>query len=441
MINSFIRNTIVAKNKLVFVTFILLVLLSFVFVLSNGAITYLDTNAYFKLRPYVSAGYPFFLRGLYFIFKEHYLTVVIWVQFLATIISIYIFVFHFLKLFSLKTYQYIILLLLLFYPVFDSNVYIINSVATEGLSFALFLQVIHLSYRVFIQRKFKATILLGLLLVVLITIRGQFQFLILTFLLIECMIGYCKRKFKIKYVMVFLMIPMSVFVIDNVYHKVVHQQYFSTPFVWTAFVTPVLFVADDADVKYLETENQKEVFKLVKSQFKAKGVDNASHKYYEEPIDYNYFFYHYELPTLCNQTVKRDVLNYYLFKKEKNLANVIEAHFKLENTHKELFFELFPHVFNKWFNLVFQSFKTGIGGMPVAIIYVLSLVLLFLEYIKRQHKLVLWAFFLLLTVLLNRVLISVSVHGLTRYFFYTHWIVVFLLFLGINNFVDKKVKS
>ncbi|MFD0965061.1 hypothetical protein [Pseudofulvibacter geojedonensis] len=415
--------------------------MSFVFLLIQGPITYLDTNAYFGLRPYVSAGYPFFLRSLHFIFKENYLNAVVGIQFIAIIISIYVFVFCFLKHFHLKIYQYITILLLLFYPVFDSNVYTVTSVSTEGVSFALFLQVIHLSYRVFIQRKFKSAVLLCLFVVILITIRGQFQFLILVFLLTELVLSFYAKKLKLKYIIVFLMIPLSVFVIDNVYHKIIHKQYFSTPFVWTAFVTPVLFVADDTDVEYLETENQKEIFNLVKSKFKAKGVDNSSHKYYEEPIDYNYFFYHYELPTLCNQTVKRDVLDYYLLDKEKSLPNVLEAHFKLEKTHKELFFELLPHVFKKWFKLVFQSFKTGIGGMPIVLVYVLSLILLFLEYVKNQNKLVLWAFFLLLVVLVNRVLISVSVHGLTRYFFYTHWIAVFLLFLGINNFVSKRNKS
>lgn len=427
-----------SKALLLEILFAVLCVVSLVFVLNKGALTYADSRAYFGMWPYVSAGYPFFLRVLHFIFGENYPSVAVGVQYIAVTGSIYVFVFHFLKLFKLKIYQNAILLVLLFYPIFDSNIYMVTNISTEGLCFALFLQVIHLSYRTFIKREFKFAVVLFVTVVVLITIRGQFQFLIPVFLLIELILLYVKKKLAIKYILVFLMIPLSVFTIDNVYHKIIQKQYFSTPFAWTAFVTSVLFVADDSDVKYLETENQKNVFKLVKSSFKDKGIDNRSHKYHEEPIDYNYFFYHYELPTLCNQTVQQVVLDYYLIGKERNTSNIVNAYLKLEATHKELFITLLPHVFTKWFGLAFQNFKTGIGGISVIVLYVLSLVLLFIEFVKKQNKLILWAVFLLIVLLINRVVISVSVHGLTRYFFYTHWIPVFLLSIGVNRIFNKE---
>lgn len=425
------------KDLLLKILFTVLSVIALIFVLNKGALTYADSRAYFGMWPYVSAGYPFFLRGLHFLFGNDYPIAAVSVQFIAVTSSIYVFIFHFLKIFKLKAYQYVVLLLLLFYPIFDSNIYMVTNISTEGLCFALFLQVMHLSYRTFIQREFKSALLLFFTVVVLITIRGQFQFLIPVFLLIEFTLYYVKKKLAIKYLFTFLMIPLFVFTIDNVYHKVIQKQYFSTPFAWTAFVTSVLFVAEDTDVDYLETENQKEVFKLVKSSFKDKGVDNTSHKYHEEPIDYNYFFYHYELPTLCNQTVQQDVLDYYLIGKERNTSNIVNAYLKLERTHKELFMALIPHVFTKWFGLAFQNFKTGIGGISVTLMYALSLVLLFIEYVKKQNKLILWAVFLLTVLLINRVVISISVHGLTRYFFYTHWIPVFLLSIGVNSLMSR----
>lgn len=426
-----------SKLKSLRIVFILLSLASLVFVYDTGALLYNDSNAYFGMWPYVSAGYPFFLRGLHFIFGDHYAIAAVGVQFIVVLSSIYIFVFHFLKIFKLKTYQYIILLLLLFYPVFDSNIYMITNISTEGLCFALFLQVVYLSYLTFIKRKFKSTILLLFTTVILITIRGQFQFLIPIFLLIEILIGYTKKKFNFKYFIIILMIPLAVFLIDNVYHRVIQKQYFSTPFAWTAFVTSVLYLADDSDIQYLETENQKEVFKLVKSKFKEKGIGYQDHKYFEEPIDYNYFFYHYELPTLCNQTVQEEVLFYYLQGKERNVENVVAGYLKLEKTHKELFFKLLPSVFNKWIALAIQNFKTGIGGVSVVLLYLYSLIFLFVNYLKTKQEKVLFAIILLLCILVNRAVISVSVHGLTRYFFYTHWMSIFLLFIGINKFMDK----
>ena len=312
-----------SKLKLLKAIFIVLSFASLFFVYDKGALLYNDSNAYFGMWPYVSAGYPFFLRSLEFIFGDNYPSAAVIIQFITVLTSIYIFIFYFLNSFQLKTYQSVILLLLLFYPVFDSNIYMITNISTEGLCFALFLQVVYLSYLYFIKRKFKYAILLLFITVILISIRGQFQFLIPVFLFIEILLCCVKKKFSLKYFVLILMIPLSVFLIDNVYHKVVHKQYFSTPFAWTAFVTSVLYLADDSDVQYLETENQKQVFKLVKSKFKEKGIGYQDHKYFEEPIDYNYFFYHYELPTLCNQTVQQEVLNYYLQGKERNVENVV----------------------------------------------------------------------------------------------------------------------
>ncbi|MGB0896769.1 MAG: hypothetical protein ACPGU9_03600 [Flavobacteriaceae bacterium] len=425
------------KKHAIQYVFIILSITSLLFVGVKGPLLYNDSNAYFGMWPYVSAGYPFFLRSLHVVFGDMYPMAAVTLQYIAVIVSIYVFVTKFLTLFKLQTYQYILILLLLFYPVFDSNVYMITNISTEGLCFALFLQVIHLSYRVLFLHDVKLLLLLWLFMIVLVSIRGQFQFLVPVFIAIELVRFFMTKKWSFKHLIVLFTIPLAVFVVDNVYHKLIQKQYFSTPFVWTAFVTSILFVADDADVEFLDTENQKEVFKLVKAKFKEKGVDNKSHKYYEEPIDYNYFFYHYELPTLCNQTVQQDVLNYYLEGQPRDTEHIVAAYLKLERTHKELFFQLFPHVFQKWSALTFQNFKTGIGGVSIAIAYIFALVILLMYYAKTHQTLLLWMSCLLVVLLLNRVVVSVSVHGLTRYFFYTDWITVFLLFLGVNMYRQK----
>ncbi len=421
------------NNKTVKSIFAILALIALVFVVNKESILSHDSNAYFGMWPYVSAGYPFFLRGLNFLVGDAYATAAIALQFVAVIGSIYVFVKHFLSQFSLQTYQLIILMCLLFYPIFDSNIYAVNNISTEGLSFALFLQVIYFSYLSFIKRNFKSYIILMALTVLLITIRGQFQFLIPVFISIEVLLWWKEKQLKWKHYILIFMIPLLVFSIDNVYHKVVQKQYFSTPFAWTAFVTSVFFVSDDSDVQYLETEEQKIIFKLVKQQFKKKGIGYQDHKYFEEPIDYNYFFYHYEFPTLCNQTVQQDVVNYYLKGKENNVKNAVHAYLNAERINKQLFIKLVPHVFTKWVGLVFQNFKTGIGGMSVVLLYIISLFLLLKRFYERKENIILFCIFLLLAILVNRVVISLSIHGLTRYFFYTHWMVVFLLFLGINK--------
>ena len=51
----------------------------------------------------------------------------------------------------------------------------------------------------------------------------------------------------------------------------------------------------------------------------------------------------------------------------------------------------------------------------------------------NNDKLLLFAALLFLVILANKVLVSITVHSIIRYFFYTNWIPVFLLFLGLNT--------
>jgi len=245
----------------------------------------------------------------------------------------------------------------------------------------------------------------------------------------EFIIWVKTKKVNSKAIVVFVMLPLLVFVIDNTYHKIVQKKFFSTPFTWTTLVTSVLFVSDEEDVSYVKTEEARAVFKLIHQKFEEKGVGYDKHKYHKEPIDYNYIFFHYEYPTICNQTIQREAVNYF----EEQHQDPIQAYLDTERVHKQLFFDLLPHKFFKWIALGFQSFKMGLGGLSVALVFLVSLGLLLLTYFKTGNQLFLFLAFLLLIILANRALVSLSVHSIIRYFFYTNWVPIFLLFLGVNK--------
>ena len=421
--------------KTVVYTFIALSILALIFVVNTGALVYADTRAYFGMWPYVSSGYPFFLRGLHFIFGSSYPEVAVTVQYVVVLTSIFCFLKCFLTNFSLKTYQLLLLVVLLFYPIFDTNVLAITNVTTEGICYALFLQIMHLCYVLFVKRNLKYYPLLIVLTVLLISIRGQFIFLTPLYALAEIFIFYKERKFQPKVLVFILLIPICTFAIDNVYHKVVQKQFFSTPFTWTALASSVLFVSDEADIQYLNTTEEKEVFRTIHKHFRQKGIGYMDHKYHAEPIDYNYYFFHYEFPTICNQTVQREVVAYY----EGKSIPTIQAYLEAEQTNKQLFLSLLPVNFSKWFLLVFQSFITGLGGVFIPLIYAVLCCLLLQVYFKTSNTVALFCALLLLLILMNRVVVSISVHGLTRYFFYTNWIPVLLVFLGVNMLQKKRI--
>lgn len=423
--------------KLIYYVFTLFSVLSLGFVIFQGPLMYADTRAYFGMWPYVSAGYPFFLRGLHFLFNENYPIVAVGIQYIAVVFSIFLFVKYFLSNFALKKYQYCLLLGLLFYPIFDENVLAINNVTTEGLSYAIFLQILLMSYLIFVKRLLKYYWILLVLSVILITIRGQFIFLTPLFLLIEGLLFYKERKIKFSSVVLILLIPLLTFTIDNVYHKIVQKQFFSTPFTWTALASSMLFVSEESDEKYLDTEEQRSVFNTIHESFRNKKIGYKDHKYHSEPIDYNYYFFHYEFPTICNQTVLQEVVKFYESKGESPIQSYLET----ERINKELFFELLPANFKKWAALVFQSIKTGLGGIFVLLIYIIALVLLLKHYFVNGARLTLFLALMLLLILCNRIVISVSVHSLTRYFFYTNWMPVLLFFIGGNKLLTAYSSS
>ena len=420
--------------KSVLYTFVVISFMALGFVIKTGPLVYADTRAYFGMWPYVSAGYPFFLRSLHYFFGSNYTLAAVVIQYILVLTSIFCFLKFFLTRFSFKKYQLLLLLVLLCYPVFDNNVLAITNVTTEGVCYALFLQIIHVCYVLFVLRKLKYYPLLLILTVLLITIRGQFVFLTPLFLLIETLLRYKEKKFSPKIIVCIILIPVCTFAIDNVYHKVIQKQYFSTPFTWTALASAVMFVSDEADEQYLTTTEQKEVFNTIHKHFRQKGIGYKDHKYHEEPIDYNYYFFHYEFPTICNQTVQREVVKYYEAKEIPTIQSYLEA----ERINKQLFLHLLPVNFSKWFSLVFQSFKTGLGGVFIALIYGVLIILFVYSFINTANKQLLFYAFLLLLIVMNRVVVSISVHGLTRYFFYTSWVPLLLVFIGINLFEKKK---
>jgi hypothetical protein len=229
--------------------------------------------------------------------------------------------------------------------------------------------------------------------------------------------------------MMVLILPLFLFFIDNTYHKIVHKKFFSTPFTWTIFVTSILYVSDREDVDHIEMEDAKNIFNLIHDKFELKKIGYDKHKYHEAPIDYNYIFYHYEYPTICNQTVQKEAVNYFMEK----YNDPVLAYLNAEQIHKKIFFNLFVHNFTKWTALSFQSLKMGLGGLSVFLVLIVSLFLLLNIYFKFGSPIFLFLSFLLMLILMNRFLVSISVHSIIRYFFYTSWIPIFLFFLGLNK--------
>ena len=411
-------------------SYLVLCIVSLFYMLYLGPIMTADSQAYKYMVPNASPGYPTFLFVNRLLFNDSFGYSTMLFHYVVLMGGIWIFMNNFLTKFSFKNYQLLILLGVLFYPVFDSNLWVLNNIATEAICYALFLALIIAYYKLLNHRTICNALVLALLTIVLITIRGQFKFLILLYLATELLLWWKMKKVQFVYILLIICIPLLNGLLDVGYHRVVHKKSFSTPFTWVTLNTSLLYYAVEADAALIKDKEAKTVFLKIVAQLKDKKVRQIDHKFRDEPIDYNYIFYHYEYPTICNQTGHEGAIAYYM---DQNNGDLIQSYIDADLVHKKIFLALWPSKIKEWFNLGLQSFKFGMGGIAIALLYIVVACWLLVIYFKTFDVVYLFPLFLIAIIIVNKAIVGISVHSIIRYFFYTNWIPIFLLFLGFNN--------
>ena len=411
-------------------SFLVLSVISLFYMFYLGPIMTADSQAYKYMVPNASPGYPVFLYVNRLLFNGSFEYTAMLFHYVILMGSIWLFMNNFLSKFSFKDYQLLVLLGLLFYPVFDSNLWVLNNIATEGICYALFLGVVMVYHQLLNQRTVANAVILTLITMVLITIRGQFQFLVVLYLMVEVLLLWKKKKVSWVYIGLVFCIPLLNGLIDKCYHKIVHKKAFSTPFTWVTLNTSLLYYAVEEDASLIAEEEARAVFLKIIDQLEEKKVRQMDHKYQGEPIDYNYIFYHYEYPTICNQTGHKEAIDFYM---NKHKGDLVQSYIDANEVHKKIFLALWPNKIKEWMNLGLQSFKFGMGGISIALLYILVACWLLVMYFKTLDVVYLFPIFLIVMIVLNKAIVGFSVHSIIRYFFYTNWIPIFLLFLGFNN--------
>ena len=420
----------VQLSKKITASFLVLSVVSLLYMLYLGPIMTADSLAYQYMVPNASPGYPVFLYANRLLFNDLFGYSAMLFHYVVLMGSIWGFMNNFMSKFTLKNYQLFILLGVLFYPVFDGNLWVLNNIATEGICYALFLCVIMMYYQLLNHRTVINAGVLALLTMVLIAVRGQFQFLVLLYLMVEVLLWWKHKKVSWVYVGLIFCIPLLTGLLDKGYHKIVHKKAFSTPFTWVTLNTSLLYYAVEEDASLIAEEEARAVFLKIIDQLEEKKVRQLDHKYHSEPIDYNYIFYHYEYPTICNQTGHEEAIDFYM---KKHKGDLVQSYIDANKVHKRIFLALWPNKINEWFNLGLQSFKFGMGGLTIALLYIIVACWLIVMYFKALDIVYLFPLFLIATIVLNKAIVGISVHSIIRYFFYTNWIPIFLLFLGFNN--------
>lgn len=418
------------EHKKVTIVFTILSILAVLYVVLKEPVISPDTLSFSKARVKLSAGYTSFIILFKKLFGAAIYTKVIYTQLIALLLSLWVFVKYTLLRLQLPLYQVIILIVILFYPIFDLNLSIINNVNSGVLSYCFYLLLLTLFYTYLSSSQNKYFYVLGGVLIVLITFRAQFNFVLVGLILFELFNSIKLKRWNLKRILVLLLIPIAVSVIDKSYHKYIHGAYIATPFKWISLNTSMMYVAQPSDAQYIENEEDRTYFLMVQELLTAEGLAYDNNMYGTRP-EFVYSKFHHNLPTICNKTIHTAGVKYFY----NEQTTIPQATLKVEQINKRLFFQLLPHNFWKWLLLWVYGVFYGLGGIVMTFLWLLAFGYLCCSwYAKKQNDPV--ATFLLVALafmLLNRVLVSLSVHAITRYFFYNNWVPVAIVFMMFNR--------
>ena len=423
------------EHKKVTIVFTILSVLALLYVILKEPVISPDTLSFSKARVKLSAGYTSFIIVFKKIFGTAIYSKVVYTQFVVLLVSLWLFVKHTLLQLNLPINQVVVLIVILFYPIFDLNLSIVNNVNSGVLSYCFYLILLTLFYTYLRTNNNKYFFFLGGVLVVLITFRAQFNFVLVGLILFELFNSIKLKRWNIKRIMMLALIPIVVTVIDKSYHKYIHGAYIATPFKWISLNTSMMYVAQPSDAQYIDNLEDREYFLMVQDLLAKEGLAYDNNMYGTRP-EFVYSKFHHNLPTICNKTIHTAGVKY--FYNEQN--NIPQATLKVEQINKRLFFKLLPHNLWKWLLLWVYGVFYGLGGIIMTFLWLLALGYLFRAwYFNKQHDPV--ATFLLVALtfmLLNRVLVSLSVHAITRYFFYNNWVPVVIVFMMFNRLKHQK---
>lgn len=425
------------EHKIPSIVFLVITCLAFVFVLIKEPIISPGTIGFVKARLKLTSGYTFFMIVYKKLFGAEPFWPILITHFIVVTGALWFFVKQVVLKLNLKLYQQILMIGVLFYPIFDVNLHVVNNITSGAFSYAIYLIILGLLYDVYLEGKQKRFAILIPLLIVLILMRSQFNFLLVALLFFEIIRFIRTRQFNLKHSILVLIVPVVIGATDKLYHSWIHNESIRTPFTWISLNTAMMFVSDISDAEFIEDEEDKGYFLMVKQSLKEKKMRYEDNMFGPRP-EFTYVKFHYELPVICNEVIHTDGVRYFM---KKDQSNLTQATLKTEQTNKRLFFTLLPDNFQRWAGLILYSVFFGLGGMFMTLLWVLLWIYLFRSFWKEGSLYNLNGFlWLLLTCMLfNSMLVALSVHSISRYYFYNYWVPIMIAFVLFNQFKKNKV--
>ncbi|WP_139856251.1 glycosyltransferase family 39 protein [Aequorivita sinensis] len=370
-----------------------------------------DTGSYWHLDVFRYPIYPLFLRGFEFIFGNNYWTAVVAFQLLFVLGSIQVFFKNISNLLKLNFVLELLLFAILLFPIFPPLL-TANNLASEGLSYPLYLLLISFAIDFLFREKTKRIYFFSAVFIALALTRGQFVIIvpIIVFLLLLKHKKNIFRKSHLKYLLLLILLPIITNTLDATYRKAVHKHFITTPFTFTNALTLPLYISEKKDSSLFENPAHKAIFLKTYKRIDSLGLLSSKVK-----GDYSakYQVFHDNFPYICNQSFHNIGREYY---KDEN--DPFKSAIDTEIAAKQMFPELLKAHFKDYISLYYTSVMHGFYSVFIFIFFVIICIYSGLKCLKKFNLENGLLFFGSLLILSNALIVAVAVHTIMRYVFY-----------------------
>lgn len=386
-----------------------------------------DTFTYFRLHFIRFPAYGLFLRTVDLFFGSYYDVVVVGIQLVFGFAALHLLAKNCSQLFSLRLWQYLLLLAVLTFPFFPP-LFVANNICTEGIAYPLYLLLISFTLDFLFREEKRKFFPLGIIFIGLCLTRGQFIVVspILAAILVLRERKEIFKKPMIFYLVGFLLLPVLVQLLDRTYHKAVHGFFVTTPFSYSNAITLPLFVSQKEDYKALPTADQQHLFVHTHRVLDSLGL-LSRHIAGEPKAKYQVF--HDNFPIICNRTFHAYGVDYFEKKVEKIGKNVI----LVEESSKAMLPVLVKNNFREYISIFWQGVSHGFGGWINAVlaflIFLYSALLILKKWTRENATL-----FLATTLLVsNALIVGFASHSIMRYLFYNYFFALLIVLILLRK--------
>lgn len=382
-----------------------------------------DTGSYWHLDVFRYPIYPLFLRGFEFIFGNNYWTAVVAFQLLLVLGSIQVFFKNISNLLKLNFVLELLLFAILLFPIFPPLL-TANNLASEGLSYPLYLLLITFGVDFLFREKTKRIYFFSAVFIALALTRGQFVIIvpIIVFLLLLKHKKNIFRKSHLKYLLLLILLPIITNTLDATYRKAVHKHFITTPFTFTNALTLPLYISEKKDSSLFENPDHKAIFLKTYKRIDSLGLLSSKVK---GGYSAKYQVFHDNFPYICNQSFHNIGREYY-----KDDNDPFKSPIDTEIAAKQMFPVLLKAHFKDYISLYYTSVMHGFYSVFIFIFFVIICIYSGLKCLKKFNLENGLLFFGSLLILSNALIVAVAVHTIMRYVFYNFamaYIIIVLL--------------